>query len=140
MGFPARWKSLSAGSGNLNAVAAGATTGGTAFSTANLALDTLSCLFTVLAETSTLTIAAKWQVSDDNSTWYDLVESNNPANVALATGTGGADVAVSRAIVCPSGALGWKYVRPAIVTGVTTGASADTYSFTLKVREFNGFA
>lgn len=141
MGFPARWTTASGGSGDLTAApVAGTTTAGTALATANIQPGTLSCLFTVLAETSTLTITGKFQVSDDNSTWYNLAgDAQNPANVAIATGTAGADSAVSVVLPVPTSALGWKYVRAAIVNGVATGASGDTYSFTFRYRMFNGF-
>lgn len=141
MGFPARWRTYSGGSGDLTAApVAGTTTGGTAIPTAGIELGTLSCLFTVLAETNTLTITGKFQVSDDNSTWYNLAgDAQNPANVAIATGTAGADTAVSVVLPVPSSALGWKYVRAAIVNGVATGAAGDTYSFSFRGRVFSGF-
>jgi hypothetical protein len=140
MGFPARWRKLTAGSGNLNTVVAGTTTAGTAISTANMAPGSLSCLFTVTAETNTITITPKWQVSDDNSTWYDLSGLNNAAQVALATGTAGADAAVSKVLTAPSEVSGWKYVRPAVVNGVATGAATDLYAFELHFRVYNGFS
>ncbi len=141
MAFPPRWRSASGGSGDLTAApVAGTTTGGTALATAGIELGTLSCLFTVDAETNTLTLTGKFQVSNDNSTWYDLAgDAQNPANVALATGTGGADAAVDRVIPVPSQALGWKYVRAAVVNGVATGAAADTYAFTFQFRYVTGF-
>lgn len=140
MGFPARWQTSSGGSGDLDGVTAGTTTGGTALATESIEKGTLSCLFTVDAETSTLTITGKFQVSDDNSTWYDLAgDAQNPANVALATGTAGADAAVNMVLPVPDAALGWKYVRPAVVVGATTGASTDTYAMTFHFRRFSGF-
>lgn len=141
MAFPARWSSASGGSGDLtSAPVAGTTTGGTALPTANIEMGTLSCLVTVDAETSTLTLTAKFQVSNDNSTWYDLAgDAQNPANVLLATGTAGADASVDRVLPVPPAALGWKYVRAAVVNGVATGGAADTYAFTFYFRRFNGF-
>lgn len=140
MGFPARWMTASGGSGNLDTLVAGTTTGGTAIQTSPIERGTLSCLFTVDAETNTLTITGKFQVSDDNSTWYDLAgDAQNPANVVLATGTGGADAAVDKVLPCPESALGWKYVRAAVVNAVATGAAADTYAFTWHYRAFSGF-
>jgi hypothetical protein len=136
-----RWRSTSGGSGDLTAgPAAGATTGGTALPTIGIEMGTLSCLCTVDAETSTITLTAKFQVSDDNATWYDLAgDAQNPANVLLATGTGGADAAVDRVLPVPSQALGWKYVRAAVVNGVAQGAAVDTYAFTFKYRFVSGF-
>lgn len=140
MGFPARWRSHAAVTGDFDPDAAGTVYGSQAISTANIAPGTLSCLFTVDAETNTLTIAGKWQVSDDASTWYDIAPTNNAAVVVLATGTAGADAAVSKVLPAPSEIMGWKYVRAAVQNGVTTGGAADTYSMTLHYRVFNGFS
>jgi len=141
MAFPPKWRTAAGGTGDLTAApAAGTTTGGTALATAGIENGTLSCLFTVDAETSTLTLTGKFQVSDDNSTWYDLAgDAQNPANVLLATGTAGADAAVDRVLPVPTAALGWKYVRGAVVNGVATGAAADTYAMTFHFRYVSGF-
>lgn len=141
MSFPARWSTAPGGSGDFtSAPVAGTTTAGTALSTSNVQPGTLSCLFTVLADTNTLTITGKFQVSADNSTWYNIAgDAQNPANVAIATGTGGADTAVSVVLPVPAGALGWKWIRPAVVNGVATGASIDTYSMTWYFRTMSGF-
>lgn len=141
MAFPPRWRTASGGTGDLTAApVAGSTTGGTALGTNGIELGTLSCLFVLDAETDTLTLTGKFQVSDDNSTWYDLAgDAQNPANVLMATGTGGADAAVSRVLPVPTQALGWKYVRAAVVNLVATGAAADTYAMTFHFRYVNGF-
>ena len=141
MAFPPRFRSVSGGSGTLTAAPiAGTTTAGTALATSGVEEGTLSCRFDLLAETSTLTLTAKFQVSDDNSTWYDVAgDAQNPANVAQAAGTGGADTVVSRVIPVPAGVLGYNYVRAAIVNGVATGAVGDTYAFTWKYRFVSGF-
>ena len=95
----------------------------------------LSALVTALAETSTFTWSVKLQCSNDASTWYDLANgSQNAAAVALATGTGGADTAVTKVFTFPASVYGWKYARVALVTGGTTGATADTYSFSYTYR------
>lgn len=89
----------------------------------------LSAVVTVDAETSTLTFTAKWQGSFDASTWYDIAnEPANTAGTAIATGTAGADAAVTKAVPAPQGIEGWKYSRLALVVGVTTGTTNDTYS------------
>ncbi len=142
MGFPSRWMTISGGSGDLTAApVAGTTTGGTAIATANIEPGSMSCLFTLLADTNTLTLTGKFMVSDDNSTWYDLAgDAQNPANVVIATGTAAApDTAVTRVLPVPVQATGWKYVRAAIVNGVATGAAIDTYSFSFRVKRFSGF-
>jgi hypothetical protein len=141
MAFPPRWRTASGGSGDLTAApVAGSTTGGTALATAGIEPGTLSCLFVVDAETDTITLTGKFQVSDDNSTYYDLAgDAQNPANVLLATGTAGADAAVSRVLPVPTQALGWKYVRAAVVNLVATGGATDTYAMTFHFRYITGF-
>lgn len=140
MSFPARWVAMTAVTGTFDTDPAGTIFGSTALSTANIAAGTLSCLFTVEAETNTLTISPLWQVSDNNSTWYSVGPSNNAAVVALATGTAGDDAVVSRVVVAPSEVMGWKYVRAAVTNGVATGGATDTYSMTVHYRRFNGFS
>jgi len=131
----------SGGSGTLAAQpAAGSTTGGNALDCSTVEPGSLSCLFVVDAETNTLTLTGKFQVSNDNSTWYDLAgDAQNPANVVLATGTAGADAAVSRVLPVPPAALSWRYIRAAVVNGVIQGESVDTYAFTWQYRPFIGF-
>lgn len=118
--------------GNLNTVLAGVTTGGNALLTGDNSrqkVRNLSCLVTVDCETDTLTMAFLWQVSNDNSTWVDVSNgSQNAAAVVFATGTAGADANVTKMFPAPDSVYGWKYVRGAIVTGVATGNTADTYS------------
>lgn len=141
MTYPAQNLTIAGGSGDLTAApVAGTTTGGTAINLTNIQVGTLSCLFTLLAETNTLTLTGKFQVSDDNSTWYDLAgDAQNPANVLIATGTAGADTAVTRVLPVPPAAFGWKWIRAAIVNGVATGAVGDTYVFSFRCRKFSGF-
>lgn len=139
MSFPARYFPVPASTGNLDTIAAGTSVGGTAIQTNEVATGTLSCLFTVDAETDTLTITCHWQVSNDNSTWYDIKPSNGAAYVAQATGTAGADAAVDVVLEAPRGVLGWKWVRPAVKVGVATGTVNDTYSMSSFYRRFNGF-
>lgn len=140
MSFPARWIAGTAVAGDFDSDSAGTTDAGEILSTANIAAGSLSCLFVVDAETNTITLAGKWQVSDDRTTWYDMAPSNNAATVVLATGTAGADATVSKALPAPEQVLGWKYVRPACETGVTTGTTSDTYSMSTRYRRFNGFS
>lgn len=140
MSFPARFFKGAAATGTFDTIAAGNSVGGTVYPTNEIALNTLSCLYTVLAETNTITLACHWQVSHDNSTWYDIKPSNGAAYVAVATGTAGADTPVTVALEAPKGVLGWEYVRPAVKVGVTTGAVGDTYSMSVCFRKYNGFS
>lgn len=130
--------SVNSTSGNANGSVAGTVVGGTALvmgDNARMKVKNLSALVTVLAETNTLTWSAKWQVSNDNSTWVDVTNGpQNAAAVAIATGTAGADAAVSRTIGAPEAVYGWRYARIAVFNGVATGASADTYALSYSYR------
>jgi hypothetical protein len=89
----------------------------------------LSATLNLDIETTSLTLAAKWQVSNDASTWYDLAHgSQNAAAVVLGTGTGGADAAITKAIPAPSAVYGYRFARIALVTAGATGAATDTYA------------
>lgn len=118
-------------SGTANGVAAGsAVNGNSLFLGGDSAKVTnLSALIDVDIETSTITLTAKWQVSNDASTWYDLAHgTQNAAGVVIGTGTGGADASIQRVIPAPDCIYGYRFARLALVVGVTTGAAADTYS------------
>lgn len=122
------WKRPAAVTGNFNTDAAGTTDAGTAVRTATAEKGTISCLFTVDAETDTATIAAGWQVSDDGTTYYTVTDTDNATDTVLATGTAGADAAVTKVMGPPDWVYGWKYVRPVCILGGTTGNTVDTYS------------
>lgn len=101
----------------------------------NQAIEHLSALVTVDAETNTLTLGAQWQGSNDASTWYTLAHApHNPAAVALATGTAGADAAVTRVIPAPPSVYSYKYARCSLVVGAVTGTTNDTYSIAYSYR------
>lgn len=127
--FPV-WRRPAAASGNCDSLTAGTVVGGTAIRTAEAEKGSISCLFTVDAETDSITLAAGWQVSDNNSTWYTVTDPDNAADTVLATGTAGADAAVTKVGGPPDWVYGWKYVRPVCIVGVTTGTTSDTYSMT----------
>lgn len=127
-----RYAAHSTGTLNLNTVVAGTTTGGNAVDMGDNArqkVRSLSALVTVDAETDTITITGKWQVSNDGTTWVDVAHgTQNAAGVILATGTAGADASVTRCYQAPDAVYGWRKARFAIVNGVVTGNTADTYS------------
>lgn len=96
----------------------------------------LSAQLTVLAETNTITLAPKWQGSNDGSTWIDLAYApNNPAVTVLATGTAGADAAVTKGVAAPDAAYSYKFSRCQVVVGVVTGTSSDIYSIGYSYRQ-----
>lgn len=118
--------------GNANTLVAGSVIGGTAVDMGDNSRQKvrgLSALVTVDCETSTLTMTGKWQVSNDGATWIDVTNgSQNAAGVVFATGTGGADADVTKCFQAPDAVYGWKKARFAVVTGITTGDTVDTYS------------
>jgi hypothetical protein len=133
--------SVHSSSGTFNGVASGSAVSGSAvfMGSAYQKVAHLSAVLTVLAETSTMTLTAAWQVSNDGSTWLDVTHaSQNPAGVALATGTGGADVAVTKVVEAPSTVYGYKFARARVAVGVATGASSDTYTIAYSYRQLTG--
>lgn len=124
--------------GTFNGVAAGTTVGANTLfiGSDDLKVSDLSAVCVVDAETDTITITGRWQVSNNASTWIDVAHGpQNPAGVAIATGTAGADAAVTVAIPAPAGVYGYRYARMGLVVGVTTGASADTYTVGYSYRQ-----
>jgi hypothetical protein len=118
--------------GDFDGDAIGTVQGGTAVDIGDNArqkVRNLSALVTVDCETSSMTLAGKWQVSNDGSTWVDVTNgSQNAAAVTLATGTGGADASVSRAYPAPDAVYGWRKARFALVTAGAQGTTSDTFS------------
>jgi hypothetical protein len=95
----------------------------------------LSALVTVDCETNTMTMSGRWSVSNDGSTWVTVTNGpQNAAAVVLATGTAGADAAVTKAFEAPDAVYGWRKARFEIVTGVVTGNTVDTYSISYSLR------
>jgi hypothetical protein len=95
-------------------------------------VDSLSALCAVTLNTGSLTATPKWQVSLDNSTFYDAPPSNNAANVALTT-------AVSACIVAPPGVYGWPFARLALVMGGgVSGDATDTWAIGYNFRQLTG--
>lgn len=101
----------------------------------------LSAVITIDAEANGLSFSPRWQVSDDNSTYYTVAQTpDNPATIPIATGTGGADAAVSRVIPAPASVLSYQYARCQLVVNAVTGTSSDTYSIGYTYRKPRGQA
>jgi hypothetical protein len=114
--------------GDFDSDAAGTVNAGASVFMGLVRPGSLSAEVTVDAETNTLTMTGQWQISDDGSTWVSVQPSNNAADVTLATGTGGADAAVTVVLDAPGACYGAMYSRFTVVSGVTTGAATDTTS------------
>lgn len=89
-----------------------------------VAPGTLSAKVVLRLTTNTITVAAKWQVSSDGSTWIDCAATpNNPAAVVLATGTG--SLVTTTVMVPASDAVyGHQYARLVLTSGVASGGGA----------------
>lgn len=125
-------------SGNINTNVAGTVVGGNAIFLGNSykKVAALSALVAVTAATATLTFSAKWQVSNDGSTWVDLANgTQNAAAVVLTTGTA---AIVTKVIPAPDAIYGWQFARIAISNGVATGAAGDLYALGYCYRQLTG--
>ena len=110
--------------GTFNGVAAASGVSGEILAAQTVQIDSLSAVWVLLADTSTITLTCSWQGSDDRTTWIDIAHApNNAAGVVFATGTAGADTAVTKCIPCPQAAQGFRYLRPRATVGVVTGAA-----------------
>lgn len=110
---------------------------GTAREGATLVLDFASPLGLLVLATSDITTASviatfKMQVSNDETTWYDLKLPNNAANVATAAGTG-APVVTTLALSVPPSAFAAKFFR---VVATLSGASTDPADLTAVVYQY----
>lgn len=125
-------------SGDFNGSGAGTVKGGTAVEIGDNArqkVRNLSALVVVDCETSTMTMTGSWQVSNDGATWVDVSNgTQNAAGVVLATGTAGADAAVTKAYPAPDAVYGWRKARFALTNGVTTGGAADVWTISYCYR------
>lgn len=106
-----------------------------------LASIMLGALVVLTLTTSAVAVSGKWQVNVAG-TWIDVVESNNPANVTIATGTG--TLAVTQKMISAPLAVsaGNRPARFVCITTAGTGAggTADTvtigYDFRSPVSAF----
>lgn len=114
-------------SGDFPAGAAPQVLSGASLLMAKIQPGTLSAHVTTDPETNTLAVFAKWQVSVDASTWYDVVGApNSPANVAIATGTSGSDATVNAVVPAPDAVYAWPYARIQLYTGTGVATTGDS--------------
>lgn len=116
-------------SGNLNTVTAGTATAMNAVLMNDVMYGTLSARIALTAATNTITLAMRWEVSDDNSTWESCLLEGQDVTAALTDivlTTGTAAIKTFHA-AAPRAAYGKRYCRVSIVVGVTTGAAGDLY-------------
>jgi hypothetical protein len=104
-----------------------------------VAPGTLSALVTLAITTSSLAVSAKWQVSSNGSTWVDAANApQNPAAVALATGTGSI-VTTTKSVPAPDSVYGFLYARCVLTTSGASGGGAgvDEASISYNCRVVN---
>ncbi len=95
----------------------------------------LSAYIDVDIETTSLTLTAVWQVSNDGSTWRNVANgTQNAAGVVIGTGTGGADASIQKVFDAPGAVYGWRKARFTVLTAGATGAAVDTYTFSYNYR------
>lgn len=85
----------------------------------NIEPNTLSASVYAKATVSTLTLTGKWQGSYNGIQWFDLKVSNDPADVALVTGTGSAVVTSSNSPTVAVSAATANAVNPTVITTST---------------------
>lgn len=108
--------------GSCSGAAVGTTYASNSVQTYQIVPGTLSAYFKTVIGTSTLTFTASWQVSNDNTTFYDVKSHNNVANVAVSASS-------TLILNAPDAAFGWKYARVQVTTGATAAATGtgDNY-------------
>jgi hypothetical protein len=136
--MPLRYAAHSTGTLNADTLAAGSTLAGNAVEMGDNArqkVRNLSALAVVDVESTSLTLAGVWQVSNDGTTWVNVANGpQNAAGVVIATGTAGADASVTKAYEAPSAVYGWKKARFTFLTAGATGAATDTYNISYCYR------
>lgn len=131
-------QAVSTATGNATGIGSGSAVSGNAvfMGGTSLKVSDLSALISVTANTSGLTLAPRWQVSADNSTWYTCKADPDNANAVLATGaSGGGNVTGNVVLPAPSFVKGWKYARAQVVVGAATGTTNDLYSIAYNYRQ-----
>lgn len=128
MPFPMHKVTTVATTGVLTGVVAGTVTPGATIPINTIQPGSLVGHAVLDAETDTITLYLDWQVSDDASTWYTVQPANGAANVIQATGTSGADAAVTCVLEAPQSVYSFKYARLGVRNQVANGLIADTYS------------
>jgi hypothetical protein len=89
-----------------------------------------NCTITIV--TGSVVCTMKWQGSNDNSTWVDLADSFNPANVTVtATNT--------RAVNAPDAAWAFEYIRFVMTLSGAATAGGDLTAANYQYRAFRGY-
>lgn len=106
--------------------------------TRKLQMNTLSARAAVTVATNSLTVTPKWEVSDDQSTYYAVKNPSNAAWTVLATGNG-TGATTNHVLTAPSAVYGWRFCRVALTPAAATGTSADVATVTYNYVQRSGF-
>jgi hypothetical protein len=91
---------------------------------------TANCTITIVTGSVVCTI--KWQGSNDNSTWVDVVGPSNPANTTVtATAT--------KSVDAPQGVWCFEYVRVVMTLSGAATAAGDLTAANYQYRAFRGY-
>lgn len=94
--------------------------------------ETVGARVSATAFTNGLTLTLKWQVlDDDNATWIDCLESNNPAQVALTTGVAASGGTTKTAMVTAPFSLmaGGRSCRAVVYAGGSGPAQGTGFDY-----------
>ena len=121
----------------------GVTSGSTA-STAGLVIsmaqndiewDSLAAIVETDITTSTITVATKWQVSNDGTNWIDVRDINGTTRTTVAA-AGSGSLVTTQYIQYFNGINNpFPYVRLAALVGVTTGGAGDNVTVSYNFRK-----
>jgi|SRR6185312_12730861 len=127
--FPSSYvsKNVYSSSGGISGIVTGSSPAMFAGSTLNSQNvgEALTARVSATAFTNGLALNVKWQVLDnDNATWVDVVDSYNPANVALVTGLGTSGGTTStKYFTAPEAVRGGSRPSRCVVYGSGSGPS-----------------
>lgn len=98
----------------------------------------LSAVLTVTAATASITLTPNWQVSNDDTTFYDIANAPDvPAALPIATGT---SAELSKVVPAPAAVHAYQFARCQLTVGGATGTASDLYSIGYSYRVPRGQA
>lgn len=101
----------------------------------NIEWDSLSALIETKATTNTITIATRWEVSNDGTNWFPVYGLNSPANVIVAAAGTGSSIYTQYVQAFAGINPGFPYLRIAVVNAVVTGGANDSVIVSYNFRK-----
>lgn len=121
MSFNSRHKSACFDTGSValsNSITAGTTLTANTFTGGLAEPGSVTAKVAVTISTGSLTLAPKWQASEDGTNFYDIVTLPNTAQTAISA---------TKTVFMQSPPGSWRYLRIAILTAGATAGSSDNY-------------